>query len=67
MSNLTEDIRKYLKKNSRIKGFSKDRIQEIISNPAIHIHGYEWRLLVAWSGLYVYQFEEKYNVKINEN
>lgn len=67
MIQLAEDITAYLENNSRITGFTSQRLQEIIANNFSDVKGYEWRLLVVWSGLYVFQFEELYNVKIYSN
>lgn len=64
MKTLISDIRDYLNHHLTIPGFTRERITQLCDNDFQTIKMYEWRLLVRWSKLYVFQFEQLYNVQI---
>lgn len=66
MKLLKQDIRAYLEYKSTIKGFTHERLQELLVNDFKGITGYEIRFLILWSGLYLYQFENTYEFTIDD-
>jgi hypothetical protein len=65
MEKLINDISTYLETNNSIRGFTRERINELLAGSLKGITGYELRFLILWSDLYVYQFEELYNLKVD--
>ena len=69
MNNLHEliaDIKIHLESNTTIRGFSRDRLEELVTMKFENVHSYEWIFLLTWSGLYVFEFEKKYGVTITD-
>jgi|GEM_PF-3961625 hypothetical protein len=66
MFTLIEDILEYLVHNPTIRGFTRERLEELMKNKFSDITGYEFRFLVNWSGIYLYQFEELYQISVSE-
>lgn len=66
MKNLISEITQYLVDHRTIKGFEYDRLQALIKTDFSDVQGYEWSLLLMWSGMCLYDFEIQYNVKIDQ-
>ena len=59
---LISDVNEYLDNHITIQGFSRIRLEELLYNRFITIQNYEWRLLIKWKGIYIYEFENLYNI-----
>jgi hypothetical protein len=64
MDLLISDIGKYLENHRTIKGFELIRLEQLVKERFQTIQGYEWFLLVSWSGKYLHHFEMHYGVSI---
>lgn len=64
IENLKAEIQEHLKLHLTIHGFSKERLDELVLTNFLSVHSYEWRLLVKWKGMYLYEFEHRYSVPI---
>lgn len=60
------DIEEHLKEKRTIRGFTRERLQELIAGDFEGIQGYEIRFLLVWSELYLYQFEKAYEILIDD-
>ena len=65
METLIKDIKIYLQDHTTIRGFSRERLDELIAGKMEGTQGYEWRFLILWSDLYLFEFEFLYNITVN--
>lgn len=64
-SPLTIDVQKHIVSKGQIKGISKERMSELIERDFIIAQQYELIMIAKHLGLYLFQFEEKYNYQFN--
>ena len=63
MKELIDDI----KEAGKVRGFTHDRLQQLMKTEFRDCQGYEWRLLLVWSEMYLCDFEKLYNLQIPQD